>query len=259
MVQGWRLFAHSLRQLFGNFGSALLVSALPCLLQVITIVLFIYWLSTRGSPEVMALMRGGLFWSPAFLALLVVMITTSLWIAVSWHRYILLGQKPGLVTTPHPGRMAGYFGKGLHMTFVLLLPLALLVAILPFVIGPNLGPRFLAENRLMVLLGLFAITAVFGVLSLRLATVLPGAALRSGVRFYSGWHATRGRSGAILSLFLITVAATATVSAIGNLLFDGNPFVTLGWSAATNWLFLMVNLSILTTLYGHYVEKRPLV
>jgi hypothetical protein len=31
------------------------------------------------------------------------------------------------------------------------------------------------------------------------------------------------------------------------------------WQLVTNWLVTMVGVSILTTLYGHYIEQRPLV
>ena len=31
------------------------------------------------------------------------------------------------------------------------------------------------------------------------------------------------------------------------------------WQFVTGWLVMMVSVSILTTLYGHYIEGRPLV
>jgi hypothetical protein len=33
----------------------------------------------------------------------------------------------------------------------------------------------------------------------------------------------------------------------------------IAWTLVFNWLAVLVGLSVLTTLYGHYIEKRPLV
>ena len=43
------------------------------------------------------------------------------------------------------------------------------------------------------------------------------------------------------------------------LIFDRIPVVSIIWDIAVTWLVTMVGVSILTTLYGHYIQKRPLV
>ena len=42
-------------------------------------------------------------------------------------------------------------------------------------------------------------------------------------------------------------------------LISGNLFLLALWVIPFEWVFLMIHISILTTLYGHYVEKRALV
>jgi len=42
-------------------------------------------------------------------------------------------------------------------------------------------------------------------------------------------------------------------------LISGNLFLLALWAIPFEWVFLMIHISILTTLSGHYVEKRALV
>jgi hypothetical protein len=41
-------------------------------------------------------------------------------------------------------------------------------------------------------------------------------------------------------------------------LFAGNFALSLIWQCVFGWISVMVGLSVLTTLYGHYIEKRAL-
>ena len=41
--------------------------------------------------------------------------------------------------------------------------------------------------------------------------------------------------------------------------FPVGSLIASAWSFVSQWIVIMVGVSILTTLYGHYVEERPLV
>jgi hypothetical protein len=75
----------------------------------------------------------------------------------------------------------------------------------------------------------------------------------------AGWDATKGASADILVLAVIAVGAHLVLALLGFLVFDRIPVVSLIWNIVVTWLVTMVGVSILTTLYGHYIEKRPLV
>jgi hypothetical protein len=96
-------------------------------------------------------------------------------------------------------------------------------------------------------------------LAFRLTTALPASAIGSGQPFMAGWDATKGASADILVLAVIAVGAHLVLALLGFLVFDRIPVVSLIWNIVVTWLVTMVGVSILTTLYGHYIEKRPLV
>jgi hypothetical protein len=50
--------------------------------------------------------------------------------------------------------------------------------------------------------------------------------------------------------FAVALVGTLAFQAIG---------LGLVWDFVFGWVQLMVGVSILTTLYGHYIEKRPLM
>jgi hypothetical protein len=93
----------------------------------------------------------------------------------------------------------------------------------------------------------------------RLATSLPGMALGETHRFMSGWEATKGDWRAILELSVIMALALWLINMIGFYLFGGMTLLAHIWQLLSGWPVMMVGLSVLTTLYGHYIEKRPLV
>jgi hypothetical protein len=52
------------------------------------------------------------------------------------------------------------------------------------------------------------------------------------------------------------------LSALANVVTGIFPMLSLAFLAltlATTWVFMLVGMSVLTTLYGHLIEKRPLV
>lgn len=100
--------------------------------------------------------------------------------------------------------------------------------------------------------------AVLETVVLRLTVVLPGVALRADVRILTGREATRGQTETFLLLAIIWSAISVVCDVVIDDLSAANGFVGFGYSFVWLWVQTMIGLSILTTLYGHYVEGRRL-
>lgn len=92
----------------------------------------------------------------------------------------------------------------------------------------------------------------------RLSVILPGAALGEKVRLGDAWRRTAGSSGAIILLAVVSILAAIVID-LPLFVLGSVPLLAFAWGAATAWLKMMVGISILTTLYGHFVEGRALV
>ena len=60
------------------------------------------------------------------------------------------------------------------------------------------------------------------------------------------------------SLSVIMALAMWVVNLLSFFIFGRIPVIAQLWQLLIGWPVMMVGLSILTTLYGHYVQKRPL-
>ena len=258
-MKGLDIFLHSLKQVLGNLPGALKVSALPYAVQFLAAILLIGPAMMSGSMDPSAMMSGE--GAPNFaLVLLNLLITlvTSIWIAVAWHRYILKNEAPaGFVPAFRGDRILAYFLRafGIGLLCVLLaIPLGIVAGLIAFPFMSVNGPGIIGL-LLIMLITYFPLA----VISYRLATALPAAALDESGPFLAGWEATRGQNGTIAVLALITVLVMFGSSVVGLYILGGVMPLFIAWTLAFNWIATMVGLSILTTLYGHYIEKRELV
>lgn len=251
----WKIVAHSLSLLFRNFADALKVSVGPILLMVL-----FGWLAFAAlgvSPQMLAfgLMTGRI--APA--ALLAVslgvvgVLFASAWIAVAWHRFILLEEYPGLLPAIPGGRIAAYAGRSIL--------LAILMVLLMFPVSAVVGQVLLLAGlaQLALAQGLvgFGLATLFTFLWLRIAVVLPATAVGRPYSLSQGWNDGSRLSSEIFNAAAIVVALNMVASLILGLLPVGLwPGLVL--QAALTWVTMMVGTSLLTTLYGHLVEGRSL-
>lgn len=245
-MKGYQIFLHSVKQVFGNLGAAVRVSGVLFLVQAIT-TLFLERnaMMTEGHGPA-ALPSGGLL---LMIALIVLMVTTSLWIAVAWHRYILRVEVPSSILPAfHGKRLLAYLGYSVLIGIVLIVPTILLGMIAGFVAQAGLGAAIL--GALIVLVPMILIT-------LRLCSALPAAALGEPLGLRGAWDATRGATPDFLVLALIAAVASFAID-LPMFLFSGAMPLAVGWTLISLWIKTMVGASILTTIYGHYVEHRPL-
>jgi hypothetical protein len=253
-MKGWNIFVHSVRLVFTNLTAALKISAVFYIAQIVLglmLGLSVY----EGDAAMQAQMTAGDFPWLWFVLLLVFALVTNLWIAVAWHRYILTGEQPGIIPPFHGDRILGYFGKGILIGLILILPAMLAVFVGGAVAFPLIGGSM--ENILVPAIMLVVLLPIW-VAGLRLGTALPGVALRAGERLGSGWEATKGHAGTLIVVAICTLVATLVLELIGVGLAGLGEMPVMVWSLVTAWVTTMVGVSILTTLYGHYIEKREL-
>jgi hypothetical protein len=245
-MKAWNIITHSLRQVFGNFPAALRVSAILFLVQTLVAATLI------GDPTLLeAQIKAGTISYASIAIALLIAIICSLWVAVGWHRYVLTNEQPGLLPRFHGDRMLEYFGFGILIALMVILPITALTIIAGIVLHSI--SFTLVATFLPIILGV-----ALGYLLLRCGTMLPGAALQKGVPVTLGWKATKGASGTFIALAIMLFLAQIMLAAIGSAVTAAIPIAVLPVAVLTQWPVQMVGLSVLTTLYGHYIEHRPL-
>ena len=246
---GLRIFLHSIKLVFAQFRDALKISA----------VLYIVSLALGGIGlyyQFQAIASDGpraIAWQFPVTGLLSVL--PYIWIAVAWHRFVLIDEMPHTpLPTPPGDRIWSYIGRTFQM--------ALLLAAGGVVIGVLVTLAALVGNGSpFVAIPVIIVCIAVGVLIMyRLAPMFPGAAIGQPIGIREAWAATSGGSGALLLLAIISAIASFLIDLPMEILvrLPGGQFTSMAWLAVTYWIKLMVGVSILTTIYGVYVDKRAI-
>jgi hypothetical protein len=249
----WLIIRHSFELLFRNLGNALKVSVGPVLLVAIFSTLVILTLGMSADDLMLTLANGavGGAFVLAFLMVLVAILFASAWIAVAWHRFILLEEYPGLLPAIAERPIVTYAIRSILLGLLMILaliPAVIVIGIIAQILGP--------ESPLVIAAFGFAIGVYFSYFWLRLAIILPATAVGKSMRLTEAWAATAGLSGPILGASAILVALNVGITGIVGALSGG--VISIIIEIAVNWVTLMIGTSILTTIYGNAVEGRPL-
>jgi hypothetical protein len=73
------------------------------------------------------------------------------------------------------------------------------------------------------------------------------------------WRVIKSDTWSFITLALVVVVGAGCLEVFVVPMFAKNLFLISLWKIVYGWDGLMVNVSILTTIYGHDVEKRPLI
>jgi hypothetical protein len=180
-------------------------------------------------------------------------------IAVNWHRYILLDEIPRSSDLFRlDDKTLRYFGNVLLITLTMIV--VGIVIVLPIAVLAGF-----AQTPSIVIIGFLISLPVMMILFYRFSVKLPAIALgRRDFLFRDAWSATRGNS---LSIFL--VALFQVLAGIG--IFLALSLLVLGLvtvdemlavvlitviQLAVGWVFAIFGITILTSLYGFFVENR---
>lgn len=254
-MSGFNIFVHSVKMVLRNLQQAVQIALVPALIGAALIFALIMIFDipldapdtdAAGLPD--GTTGGSVF--GFFVCVVVVLLTTMFWIVVSWHRFILLEEYPtGFVPQFRSDRIFAYFGRAL------LLGVLAIVAALP---------------ALFIIMAIIQASAPFGfilflVFSLafmvgfyRFSLILPAVAIGKPLGLSEAWQATADGSGAIFMLILTSFVFQIVVQIVSALLMF-IPVVGILVVLVTGMLITpLINVSILTTLYGVFVEKREL-
>ncbi|GAA6180753.1 hypothetical protein NBRC116594_21910 [Shimia sp. NS0008-38b] len=180
---------------------------------------------------------------------LLTMIAT-LWVAVAWHRFVLLEEYPnGVVPTFYGGRILAYFGYGVLLGLVVGLA-TVFVAIL---VG---GALFWAPILAIAAVVVVAIAGSWAFY--RLSPILPACAIGNKIGMKEAWAATKPLSGSILGAMVVFVGTIFALALLGAFIGGLIPMLGGVLILAINWLYILLGISFLTTLYGVAVEDRPI-
>jgi len=249
-ITGWQIFKHSFNLVMANLEQAFRLSLVLYLIQsAYTVYSFL------NPPQMMDLegtqvpiMSPETIFPTIVLGLLAVI--ASLWIAVAWHRFALTGESTsGWLPQFHGSAVMGYLGRSILIGVLVVLG----VMVLSIPIGIiSIGLPGLAGIMSLILIGAAAY------LFFRLGIMLPAAALGEKLTLGETWDVTKGRSSIILVLALIVVGASVIIQLPS--WFNDNPssIINVVYSLVVNWFATIIGISVLTTLYGHFVENRPI-
>jgi hypothetical protein len=251
---GLGIFIHSIRLVFGQLPQAFRISGilfiLPCLA-----------LLALNLVPVSALQAPSLSWQ-LWLIIIAFFLGTGflcLWIAVAWHRFVLRDDLPASLVPPLlPLRTIAYLGRVLQTALIGALIGFVAAFLTAFLALPFRGSGAIVLISFALNLCVFALCFM---ISFRLAPLLPGAAIARPLNLGEAWTATRGANGSFTVLAVVSLLASILIDLPIYLLVTlpgVGIFLALAWLAAANWVRMMVGVSILTTIYGVYVEKRSL-
>ena len=276
---GLTIFSHSLRQVLGNLGMAVRISGwLALVFAVLGTAMFSFmpdWfiLAMQGQPVSAADMSqispsGMMLFLFGVIAAVVFFSWSVSLVAIAWHRFILLEEYPsGFIPYRRAFKIGRYFWVGVGISLLA----ALVVGLIGGILGLAFGPLFM--NSLAnatqgsslqfigasLLIGLI-LGVIVAVIYLRMALVLPAIALNENMTIGEAWGATGGYTGAILMLALVLATINVVVSILLEMVLGGNvdAWFSMAVSGLYQWFFFMLNISVLSTLYGHIVQKRDI-
>lgn len=250
-MKSWSIFAHSFGMVFRNLKQAMQIGLVPVVIAFAGVFAALSFMGVSVSilQDEQAL---GLFIANSwmvFIALWVFVVIMMLWIVTSWHRFVLLEEYPqGWVSPFRFDRILSYIGHAI------LLGLLMLLAMIP---GAMI---MMAIGGMSQILGVLITVIWVGVIlagMYRLLPILPAAAIGKPLKLKDSLEATKGETWTILGLILIGFLFQLLLNIMAAL-FVLVPIIGPIVLYAVLLVMSLVNVSILTTLYGHYIEGRPI-
>ncbi|MCY6383477.1 hypothetical protein [Hoeflea prorocentri] len=268
---GYRIFALCLKQVFGHLGVALRLSWFWLLLGLL---LFLGFFGMFGGLDQQAGSEGVQPHAgpPVFLTLLLSIATMVVFllggavIAIGWHRFVLLDEEPqNFFVLRRQWSIGTYVIRGLLIMLILaavFLPLLLiLVLVFGSVIFGSVTNEGGSSNSLFVMAAFLLLVNVAATwVILRIGLVLPTIAVDKRISFGESIRLTRHVAGPLL----VTAVCIVVFNFIPTFLFEivstqstALEIVRMAFTTAFSWISFLVSIGILTVVYGHCAENRP--
>ncbi len=248
-VTAWHIFLHSINMLRRNRAEVLKVFAAPAMLAIFLVVV-VFWQFELETIFQIYSGNGARATGKIFILLFLVVLCNLIliWPVIVWHRFILLEIPVGWVNRVEISGIFSYFFY--------------YIGILILVTVPSLILRYafaaVGSGLVFSLDGIFdlAISSIIAWLGYRLAPVLPGIALGlEGNGLGAAWKATQ--PGSMVLFFLAIIFAIFGLIEVGIALMIPE-YGYLFLNMAITVVLFFVQISVATTIYGVYVEKREI-
>jgi hypothetical protein len=258
----YQLLRHVVQQVFGNLRQA---AQLTLPLFLLPLLAFVLLVGGDFTPQTIDNPGGGQILG--MLGVVVLGVVVYCWAAVAWHRYVLLEEFDGSFFPRWRGdRVRAYFGRAFVVGLVLIGAMIGAIIVMSIVV---------AATQSMGIVLILGIGLVFGIswLATRIGLVLPAAALGERMKIGESWAVTRPVSSQILLPLIVIALVAGVIQQIVLLIFGQTITVdTFGMmqeqrvltvpgqivNGLVSWLQVLVNLALMTTLYGNLVEGRQL-
>jgi hypothetical protein len=259
-----KLFLHAWRMIFGNLAQALRASVGPFAVLAVAIVAWAYISNAVVDPMATPKWWVIVGWLVIFFLWLFVLG----WVAVTWHRYVLLQEKPAILPNARGLPIWSYARQLVKVIFLGILILLPVVFILSFIMPSSGGARGLQVNIAAPYqvgvswihnLASIVISVVFGWIGLRWSLALVARALGQSLDLSESWDDTTDMSGVLLGLSAIFVGLRICVTMCSIVAVMVSPVLGVIVEFLAAWVMLMLGISVLTTVYAHLVEERPLI
>jgi hypothetical protein len=185
-------------------------------------------------------------------------------IAVNWHRYVLLDEvAEGWNRLRIDGLMWRYIGN--VFLIVLILAAGIAAAALVMVLVGFLLSLIMGEASLIIIVPVSIALYAYAIVAMyRLMVKLPGVALdRRDFGMRDAWRVTTGNSWQILGLLLLFFGCLLVLG-LGLLLVTYllglagtvGLSISIAIQVMINWVTTILGVTLLTSLYGFFVEER---
>jgi hypothetical protein len=246
-MKGWHIFSHSISLVWRNMYQALQIGLVPVVILVGLVTLLVPQIgmemgtTLRNDALKDAVQSGQISLFPIFLIVLLWVLIT-IWVFVSWHRYVLMEEYPkGWIPAFRTDRILSYVGHGLKL-MLLMFCISVLVVLLVVVTGGIAFVLFLAV----------------AVIIYRFVAIFPAAAIGEPLTLREAWNATKGSTGSIIVMLLLFFVLQLVLSGAIAAMQSIAPILGLASQMTVTLFMSLVNVSVMTTFYGHYVQGRPI-
>lgn len=247
-MSGLELFKRALGQVLRHLDEALAVSGL-------------IWVGLAALEIVLAVMidrsvvgEGASAQVPPNVAMLVMlvmvgMVVASCWVAVEWHRFALLGERPtSAFPRFHGAETARYFFASLKIGLLIVL----FSSIAAGVVANLLGQALIEQLGVIIVFAVIALPAFYAFY--RVSPSLTAAAIGEKVRMAEAWRSTQGIGKPIFQTVILQMLLIMFVQLPSMVL--GTGVVGTLYQLGAGWIVLMVSVSLLSTIYD--LSRRPM-
>lgn len=252
----WNFVRHAFLMIFRNLGNALKVTVGPIVLLIIfgVVLGLVTGVSVDASGQVLSDGTSAFVTGIAVALFIAAVLFAFSWVAVAWHRFVLLEEYPALLPPIMEKPIAAYAVQSIKVTLMVIL-----VALpIMFIVVLVSGPAVLIFGGVADLLIGAVIGALLSYFSLRWGLILPAAAVGQPMILREAWDASAPHSKTIFGISAIMVGLNIVVSIVSLIFAAGLPPIAWVIDLGMSWLMALAGISIITALYGHIVQGRPL-